>query len=105
MQRLFGIDWTDPALYALVLNTARIRVADCVEHIAAVAGSAAFQETTEPRMALNGGARPAVRQLVIGSEERGDAEVLQSHRRESLTSLPLSLGCVGCRGIPYSERL
>ena len=52
MQRLFGIDWTDPALYALVLNTARIRVTDCVEHIAAVAESAAFQETTESRMAL-----------------------------------------------------
>ena len=33
MQRLFGIDWTDPALYALVLNTARVQVADCVEHI------------------------------------------------------------------------
>jgi cytidylate kinase len=53
MQRLFGIDWTDPALYALVLNTARIRVADCVEHIATVAESAAFQETTESRMALD----------------------------------------------------
>ena len=53
MQRLFGIDWTDPALYALVLNTARIPVADCVEHIVNVAGSPAFQETTESRAALS----------------------------------------------------
>ena len=53
MQRLFGIDWTDPALYALVLNTARIPIADCVEHIVNVAGSPAFQETAQSRMALS----------------------------------------------------
>ena len=52
MQRLFGIDWTDPALYALVLNTARIPVADCVEHIISAANSPAFQETEASRMAL-----------------------------------------------------
>jgi cytidylate kinase len=45
MQRLFGIDWTDPALYALVLNTARIPVADCIEHIAKVVESAPFRVT------------------------------------------------------------
>jgi hypothetical protein len=33
MQRIFGIDWTDPALYALVL-TARISVADRVGKVA-----------------------------------------------------------------------
>ena len=53
MQRLFGIDWTDPALYALVLNTARIEVADCVEHIIRVTQSPKFQETPVSRMALN----------------------------------------------------
>jgi len=53
MQRLFGIDWTDPALYALVLNTARISVADCVEHIVKVAEAPAFQETAQSRTALD----------------------------------------------------
>ena len=53
MQRLFGIDWTDPALYASVLNTARVPIADCVEHIVNVAGSPAFQETAQSRMALS----------------------------------------------------
>jgi len=53
MQRLFGIDWTDPALYSLVLNTARIKVEDCVEHIVKVAQSPAFQETSASRLALN----------------------------------------------------
>lgn len=53
MQRLFGIDWTDPALYSLVLNTARIEVADCVEHIIRVTQAPKFQETPVSRMALN----------------------------------------------------
>ena len=53
MQRLFGIDWTDPALYSLVLNTARIEVGDCVEHIIRVTQAPKFQETPVSRMALN----------------------------------------------------
>jgi cytidylate kinase len=53
MQRLFGIDWTDPALYALVLNTARVPIADCVEHIARMVESPAFQETAQSRTALS----------------------------------------------------
>ena len=52
MQRLFGIDWTDPALYALVLNTARVPVADCVAHIVRLAQSPAFTETPASRLAL-----------------------------------------------------
>ncbi len=53
MQRLFGIDWTDPALYSLVLNTARIEVADCIEHIIRVVQTPKFQETPASRMSLN----------------------------------------------------
>lgn len=52
MQRLFGVQWTDPSLYALVLNTARTPVADCVELIARLAASAAFQESPQSRAAL-----------------------------------------------------
>jgi hypothetical protein len=53
MQRLFGIDWTDPALYALVLNTSRIAVKDCVDYIIKVVASPSFQETAASRMALS----------------------------------------------------
>jgi cytidylate kinase len=52
MQRLFGIDWMDASLYALVLNTARVPVGDCVEHIARLAASPAFAETAQSRTAL-----------------------------------------------------
>jgi cytidylate kinase len=52
MQQFFGIDWTDPSLYAVVLNTARVPVEECVEHIVRLAESPAFQETAESRGAL-----------------------------------------------------
>jgi cytidylate kinase len=52
MQRLFGIDWEDPSLYAIVLNTARVPVVDCVEQIIRLAETPAFQETPKSRNAL-----------------------------------------------------
>lgn len=52
MQRLFGIDWEDPSLYAIVLNTARVPVQDCVEHIVRLAESSTFQETARSRNVL-----------------------------------------------------
>ncbi len=52
MQRMFGIDWTDPSLYAIVLNTARIPVEDCVEYLIRVVQSPAFAETERSRTEL-----------------------------------------------------
>jgi cytidylate kinase len=52
MQRLFGIDWEDPSLYAIVLNTERVTVADCVEHIVRLTESSTFQETAQSRDVL-----------------------------------------------------
>jgi cytidylate kinase len=52
MQRLFGIDWEDPRLYSIVLNTARIPVEDCVEQIVHLAERPAFKETDQSRSAL-----------------------------------------------------
>lgn len=52
MQRLFGIDWHDPELYSVVLNTARVPVEACVDHIERLAQSPAFKETDASRMAL-----------------------------------------------------
>jgi cytidylate kinase len=52
MQKLFGIDWRDAALYAIVLNTARVPVDECVEQVVRLAQSPAFQETVQSRGAL-----------------------------------------------------
>ncbi len=52
MQKLFGLNWEDPSQYAIALNTARVAVADCVEHIVRTAESPAFRETIRSRSAL-----------------------------------------------------
>jgi cytidylate kinase len=52
MQRMFGIDWTDATHYAIVLNTGRVPIEDCVEHIVRLTESAAFRETPQSRGAL-----------------------------------------------------
>lgn len=52
MQRLFAIDWEDPAHYSLVLNTARIPVESCVDHIVKLVQSPAFAETPQAKSAL-----------------------------------------------------
>ena len=52
MQRMLGVDWTDASLYAIVLNTGRLSIEDCIEHIVRLTASAAFQETAQSRGAL-----------------------------------------------------
>jgi cytidylate kinase len=52
MRRNFGITWTDPEHYDLVLNTQRVRVGDCVEEVLALVRSPEFAETDESRRVL-----------------------------------------------------
>ncbi|AHB49357.1 transporter [Hyphomicrobium nitrativorans NL23] len=52
MEQMFGIDWSDPTLYSLVLNTARVPVSACVDQIARMTELPTFQETEHSRAAL-----------------------------------------------------
>lgn len=52
MRRLFGVEWSDPTVYAITLNTARVPPDVCAAQIAALAGSAAFAETDASRSRL-----------------------------------------------------
>ena len=52
MQKMFGIDWKDATHYAIVLNTARMPVAECVEYLVRATESPAFQETAQSRGVL-----------------------------------------------------
>ena len=52
MQGMFGIDWTDPAHYTIVLNTARIPVQECVDCIVRLVQSPAFAETENSKAEL-----------------------------------------------------
>jgi cytidylate kinase len=47
MSEHFGVQWGDPTLYDLTLNTERLPIATCVDMVVALAKSAPFQETKE----------------------------------------------------------
>jgi cytidylate kinase len=62
----FNVDWGDPALYDLTLNTERVPIPTCVDQVVALAKSPAFQETAQSRqvladLALQARARAALR--------------------------------------------
>ncbi len=52
MRHLFQVDWEDPLLYDMVLNTSRLSVAECVDLIKRLVDEPSFQETMESRVRL-----------------------------------------------------
>jgi len=52
MRRHFGIDYTDPALYHLVLDTSKYTINECIERIAAASLDGRFAETEISRLRL-----------------------------------------------------
>lgn len=52
MQHLFRVDWTDPTLYDVVLNTERVSVNGCIDMVKHLAARESFQETEESRERL-----------------------------------------------------
>ncbi len=66
MAEHFGVQWGDPQLYDLTLNTARLPAATCVDMVVALARSEPFRETPESRghladLALRAKARAALK--------------------------------------------
>lgn len=62
----FNVNWGDPTLYDLTLNTERTPIADCVDLVVRLTKSARFQETPASRqqladLALQASARAALR--------------------------------------------
>ena len=49
---LYGVDWTDPALYDLVLNLEHVSIAEACEIVCASARKPVFSETDESRAAM-----------------------------------------------------
>jgi len=52
MQHQFGVDWGDPVLYDLVLNTDRVSVESCAAQIMTLAARPEFQESADSRATL-----------------------------------------------------
>jgi cytidylate kinase len=52
MRSFFGVDWQNPLLYHLVLNTASVPIETCVKIVRLLAERPEFQETEETRSVL-----------------------------------------------------
>jgi hypothetical protein len=62
MRRHFGLQWTDPEHYDLVLNTERVRIAECIDEILGLVRSPEFAETE--------GSRQRVEDLAVSARVR-----------------------------------
>jgi cytidylate kinase len=65
----FGLDWKNPLLYNIVLNTGSLPIQTCVTTLTRLAEDPAFQETAETRAALNDKLLEwQIRNVLIGRE-------------------------------------
>lgn len=91
----FSVDWGDPTLYDLTLNTARIPIRDCVDQVVALAKSAAFQETPESRGRLQDLALQARARAALKADER---------TRDTDVTVESRAGQLVLRGIVVNDR-
>lgn len=76
MRRHFGLQWTDPEHYDIVLNTKRISVAECVSEVLTLVRSPQFVETEKSRQKLDDFALAArVRAALRRAPETREAHV------------------------------
>jgi cytidylate kinase len=70
MGEAFNVEWFDPTLYDLTLNTERVPIATCVDQVVALVKSPAFQETPESRQHLENLALQARARAALRADER-----------------------------------
>jgi cytidylate kinase len=76
MRRHFGVQWTEPEHYDVVLNTKRVSVDECVAEVLSLARAPQFAETARARQKLDDLALAArVRAALRRAPETRDAKV------------------------------
>lgn len=76
MRRNFGVEWTDPEHYDVVLNTQRVNIDECIDELLALSRAPQFEETEPSRRRLDDLALAArVRAALRRSRETRDARV------------------------------
>jgi hypothetical protein len=76
MHEQFGVNWGDPVLFDLVLNTDRLSVDTCVAQIRALAERPEFAETDASRALLRGMALSArVRAALKANDDTQEVDV------------------------------
>lgn len=70
MSEHFGVDWGDPTLYDLTLNTDRIPIRTCVDQVIALVNSPAFAETPSSKQKVQDLALQARARAALKADER-----------------------------------
>lgn len=114
MRRNFGLQWTDPEHYDVVLNTERLAVDECVDELLSLARAPQFAETERSRrklddLALAARVRAALRRTPETREARvhlaaDDGRVLLSgaaNTDEMLAFVEVAAAVPGVRDVAY----
>jgi cytidylate kinase len=94
MHEQFGVNWGDPALFDLVINTDRLSVDTCVQQIKSLLARPEFAETEASRALLQGLALAAHVRAALRADER---------TREINISIACSGGAARLTGIVVTE--
>ncbi len=119
VRRHFGVEWTDPAHYDLVLNTERVSIGQCVEQVLALVRAPEFAETDASRGHLEDLAVAArVRAALLRAAETRDKRVQVTSARgrvtlwgakcstdEKLIFVEIASAVEGVRDVAYRSRL
>jgi cytidylate kinase len=83
----FGVDWGDPTLYDLTINTERVSIPTAIEQVIALARAPEFQETPASRGKLEDLALRARARACLKADPRtSDIDVLVEARGGALTA-------------------
>jgi cytidylate kinase len=86
MRRHFGVQWTEPEHYEMVLNTKRVSIEECVNEVLTLARSPQFEETEASRQKLGDLALAArVRAALRRAPETREARVQVSAETGRIT--------------------
>jgi len=86
MRRHFGVQWTEPEHYDLVLNTKRVSIDECVDEVLTLTRSPQFEETERSREKLGDLALAAhVRAALRRAPETREARVQVSSQAGRIT--------------------
>lgn len=119
VRRHFGVEWTDPAHYDLVLNTERVSIGECVDQVLALLRSPGFEETDRTHRQLEDLALAArVRAALLRAPETRDKKIhvtseggrvtLWGFKRstdEKLSFVEVASAVAGVRDVAYRSRL
>ncbi|MFN2646697.1 MAG: AAA family ATPase [Burkholderiales bacterium] len=114
MRRHFGVQWTDPEHYDLVLNTKRVSIDECVDEVLRLVRSPRFEETEGSRaklgdIALAARVRAALRRapetraarVAVAAEEGRVTLSGASSTDEMLAFVEIAAAVPGVRDVAY----